>query len=767
MFYNPLVYSGQCNGIQPIPRHARRPVRRSRSLLVFLAFFLALCLAILTACSDLIRTPQPSSTVVPTDYPPSAGTVVAFVEAINHQDYASAFGMLDQASQEQLHDADHLKLAYTNAMLTADAIQMKYELRGGLLYKSGQALTLLVGTWQTPLLGAFTVSSTLTMTLQGDSWRVNWSRDLVLPGLADGVLSLKRNTPQRGAIYASDGSALAVQSEGLTIGVRRSEITDNAEEQAMLKLLSELTGLSEAQIKAKYADLPADWFVPIADVDDDALAQYSDALSAFKAVGSEPRFSRSYPQSQIAPHAVGYVGPLSPEQQDSYKQRGYTGDEKIGISGVEGYMDDVLAGAPGGELQVIGSHGSTAIVANKPFTPSRDLTLSISPTVQLEAQNILGARRGAIIVMTPSDGAIVAMASYPTFDNAIAGGASNQAARQELLDDPTKPLLNRAIQGTYPPGSVFKMVTMAAGMEEGVTFPTDVFNDPGYWDGLGSAYRKTCWLRSGHGRLTLQDGLSASCDIVFYTVGKRLDDKGPSLLSEYGKRFRFGTPTGVELTGESAGLMPDPDWKKQNIGDVWTSGDTVNLSIGQGFMLATPLQIAQMTAAIANDGAMIRPHVVAQIEERDPLPAEVITGTEVGTLPVTAEGLEAIQKGMIGVTTNARIGTTTFRFSNFDYYIVNQGIVPGKSLDSKERAAATKFVVAGKSGTAQAPGAQEKPFAWFTAYAPADHPQIVVTVLVENLGEGSTIAAPLVRQMIESYFGLPVSATPKDSQVTD
>ena len=729
--------------------------------------FLALFLVVLTACSNIIHTPSPSSTVLPTDYPVSAGTVVAFVDAINQQDYTSAFNLLDQTSQAQLLDAGHLQLAYTNARLTAGATQVNYELRGGLLARGAQATTLLAATWQTPLLGTFSTSSTLTMTWQTDAWRVAWTRDLILPGLADGVLSLKRDTPQRGSIYAADGGALAVQAEGFTIGVRRQDIKDSAEEDAMLNVLSKMTGQSQAKIKARYADQPADWFVPIANLDEDTVTQYSGELSQFAAISAERHYSRLYPQGTLAPHVVGYVGPIPPEQQDSYKQRGFTGDESIGLSGVEGYMDEVLAGSPGGELQLIDSQGETHIVASKPFTPSRDITLSISPTIQLSAQKLLGTRRGAIVVMAPSDGSVIAMASYPTFDNTIVGQSANQADRQELMNDPSKPLLNRATQGTYPPGSTFKMVTMAAGMGEGVTSPSDVFNDPGYWDGLGSAYRKTCWLRSGHGRITLQDGLTASCDVVFYTVGKRLDDKGSSLLSEYGKRYRFGMPTGVELTGESAGLMPDPDWKMQNTGNAWTSGDTVNLSIGQGYMLATPLQIAQMTAAIANNGAIIRPHVVAEIEGRDPLPTESITGTVVSTLPLTEEGLQAIQKGMIGVVNNAHIGTTYFRFSNFDYYIVDQRIVPGKSLDSKQRATATKFIVAGKSGTAQAPGPKDAPFAWFTAYAPADNPQIAVTVLLENAGEGSTVAAPLVRQMIESYFGLSVSATPKDSQVTD
>jgi penicillin-binding protein 2 len=369
--------------------------------------------------------------------------------------------------------------------------------------------------------------------------------------------------------------------------------------------------------------------------------------------------------------------------------------------------------------------------------------------------------------MNPWDGGVLAMASYPTYDNAILAQSSRLQERVQLINSPEHPLLNRAAQGMYPPGSTFKIVTMAAGINEGLTSPTESFVDPGYWDGLGVTYRKTCWLRGGHGRITLQDGLTASCDVVFYNVGKRLDDKGSSLLSDYGRQFGFGTQTGVELTGEATGVMPDPQWKRTNTGDVWTPGDTVNLSIGQGFMLATPLQVAQMTAAVANGGTLYRSHVVASIAGRGAIAEQVINGEVIRKLPVSEQGLLSIQRGMAGVTTNARIGTTTFRFSDFDYYMSNGQIVPGKSLTSKQRSTSTKFVVAGKSGTAQAPGAQDKPFAWFTAYAPADHPQMVVTVLLENVGEGSVFAAPLARQMIEAYFGLPISPTPHDVQVTD
>ena len=722
---------------------------------------------LMTACVRIQATPPHVISPTQTTLPPTTDTVFGFVDAINAGDYAHAFEQLDPASRATIHNANNLQQAYASALYAATAEQVSYALRGGILAQGTTANTLLVGTWQTMLLGSFQTTSTLTITLTGGKWYVVWSRNLILPGLADGVLSLKRETPQRGVIYASDGSALATQTKEYTIGIRSSEIKDKAEERNILVLLSKVTGLSTTDIHAKYAAKPAGWFVPIATIDASRLDQYSEAMSEHNALSVEPYYVRSYPQSEVAPHVVGYISPIPPDEVDAYRKRGYTGDESIGVSGVEGYMDSVLAGSPGGALQIIQPDGNIIVVASKAFVPSRDIVLSINPSMQLSAQKILGNRRGALIAMVPSDGSVIAMASYPTFDNAIMGQSSDAQARQQILTDPLKPLLNRAIQGTYPPGSTFKMVTMAAGMGEGVTFPSDVFFDPGYWDGLGVAYRKYCWLRSGHGRITLQDGLTASCDVVFYNVGKRLNDKNPALLSLYGKRFGFGKPTGIDLTGEASGLMPDPDWKKQTTGDVWTSGDTVNLAIGQGYMLATPLQIAQMTASIANNGAIVRPHVVARIDERDPLPAQVITATVVGMLPVTAQGLQAIQKGMEGVTTNARIGTSTFRFRDFDYYIVNQHIVAGKSLTSQQRASATKFIVAGKTGTAQAPGPKDKPFAWFTAYAPANDPQLVVTVMLENAGEGSILAAPLVRQMIETYFGLPVSTLPKDAQITN
>jgi len=709
----------------------------------------------------------PTGQAAPTEYPSSASAVVSFVQAVNAHDYTTAFATLDSSSQQSLDNPDKLKRLYVDTINTTTSLAVTYTLRSGLLQNGSSAVALMVSKWQTILFGELTATSTLTMTNENNVWRVAWNKDLVFPGMSAGILALQRDIPQRGAIYASDGSPLAAQGEAMTLGIRQTEIRDAADEQGMLKALSKLTGLSMSAIKARYKDQPAEWWVPIADIDADTLAKNSAVIEPYPAIIAQPHSSRIYPQSVIAPHVVGYVGAIPPKSLAAYLQHGYAGNEIVGLSGVEGYMDDVLGGSPGGSLQLITPDGAVTVIAVKPFTPGQDITLAISPTVQLNVQKILGARRGSAVVINPRDGAVIAMANYPTFDNGIFGQTGKEDARLALNKNPDRPLLNRATQGLYPAGSTFKMVTMAAGMGEGVTSPKDVFFDPGYWDGLGSRYRKTCWLRSGHGQITLQDGLTASCDVVFYTVGKRLDDKGSSLLAQYGRQFGFGAASGIELTEEAPGIMPDPEWKRTNVGEVWTPGDTVNLSIGQGYMLATPLQVTQMTAAIANGGTLVRPRVVASTGGSTLVPPKVMGRTEVRKVPVTPEGLTALQQGMLGVTTNARIGTTAWRFADFDYYTSNGAVVAGKTLSGAPRTNAVKFAVAGKSGTAQAPGANDKPFAWFTAYAPADNPQIAVTVMLENAGEGSVVAAPLVRQIIESYFGLPISPLPKDVQVTD
>ncbi len=736
------------------------------------ALWLVLTLLV-ASCAELTDTPAPVASPTPlpaTALPSAVGAALAFVDALNDDDYETVYELLDEASRFGL-DKDTLRQNFAAERATATALTVTYQLRGGMLTEGDIATTSLTSAWDTILVGSFQASSVMRLRFSGNTWRVIWSRDLILPGLSRGRLVMQREVPQRGAIYAADGTELAVQQDRLTLGVRRGLI-DSAQEPAMLEALSEITGLDAAQIQARYANAPADWFTPIASVDEDTLTQHSAKLAQFPAVSAIPSFSRGYPNSQVAPHVVGYVGAIAPDTLNGYRARGFTGDEQVGLSGVEGYMDAALMGQPGGRLQLARDDGSVELVAERPFVRGMDVTLTISPDLQLAAQSILGNRAGAVVVLDARDGAVLAMASYPTFDNAIFSSTTldKAEARAQVLNDQGFPLVNRATQGGYPPGSTFKIVTLAAGLSEAVTQVDETFVDPGYWDGLGQEYRKTCWLQRGHGRIGLVNALSASCNVVFYEVGKRLDAANQTLLSAYARRVGFGKPTGVELAGELSGVAPDPDWKRALRGEVWTSGDTVNLSIGQGFMLVTPLQIAQMTAAVANNGEIRRPHVVARLSS--PTSETVVEAEVTGRLDLKPEVLQAIQAGMVGTINDRRLGTTVRQFESLDYYLVGNeadgiSIVPARRLTARQRNEARKFIVAGKSGTAQAPQPNAKPHAWFTAYAPADDPQVVVTVLLENVGEGSVNAAPLARQLIEAYFRLPISTPVRSPVITD
>lgn len=660
-----------------------------------------------------------------------------------------AFVLLDAQSRAELKDADELRRQYEAVRAISLATTATVQLRGGLLYQAEQASATLVNRWESRLVGSFEVTATLKLVRDpaDATWRVRWTRDAIIPGLAGGILRMERQTTTRGAIYAADGTPLATQLEFTTVGVQRGAIASADEERRMLELLAQMTQLAPEAIKAKYAQQPEHWFTPVADVDEAVIEQHYDEIERFAAIGLRPRFQRHYPQPDLAPHVVGFVGFIPPESLAAYRARGFEGDERVGLMGVEAGADALLGGAPGGVLKLF-SGGHLTVLAERPAVPGQDVTLTISPALQLSVQRLLGERRGAAVVLRAGDAAVLAMASWPTFSQTHITEQVIQAGA----------LLNRATQGQYPPGSTFKMVTLAAGIGEGVTTLDEVFRDPGFWDGYGADFRKACWLRGGHGRVTLAAGLTASCNVVFYEVGKRLQEKSAYVLGAYARKFGFGTPTGIELP-EAAGLVPDPDWKRQALGEAWTGGDTVNLAVGQGFLLATPLQVARMTAAIANGGLLHRPYVIAS-----PRPGDRPSPSALSLAPAT---LQAIRQGMIGVTRDARLGTTAYRFVGFDYcFQAEGGVIPCSRIPARQRAAARRLIVAGKSGTAQA-GGNAKPFAWFTAYAPADAPEIVVTVLLENMGEGSSYAAPVVRQIIEAYYGLPISPTPRDRRANE
>jgi len=696
--------------------------------------------AIILVTPSPAHTPTALPTVTPTPSPSPATTAAAFLSAWEAGDYAGMYSLLSPAAQATI-SADDFVARYRDALTTATALTVTTRLQA-ILQEGERAYVAFRLAFDTALVGTLVTDTVMTLGQYGTTWLVEWETGLIWPQLAGGnYFWMKHIIPARANIYDRNGLALAAEGRIVTIGVIPAEIQD---EEALLTALTTVTGLSPDEIRGRYVAVPAGWKVPIADIPAELSVEYNDWLSSIPGIYREERNARTYPHAGemgVAPHVVGWVSPIPAERVDIYRARGYRGDEWVGISGLEFWGEEILAGRHGGVLSVVTPEGAiVATVAEHPPSPSRAIYTTFDRDFQKRVQQILGGRRGAIVVLDVHTGAVRALASGPGFDPNMFIGPAGAVGRAQILADPRRPLFNRATQGTYPAASVFKIVTMAAALEAGgMDAEQTFFHCPGYWEGLGTSYRKWCWKEQGHGDINLKDGLTASCDVVFYSVGHHLDTLDPFILPRFGRGFGFGVPTGLVGLFEESGVVPDPDWKRDVIGETWWVGDTINLSIGQGYLLVTPLQVARMMAAVANGGALYRPYLIERIAGAGDLPEQVTQPQVVGTLPVSPEHLKAIQEALAGVTTRA-IGTAAHRFA-------------GLSIP-----------VAGKTGTAEVGGPDTIPHSWFAGYAPADAPEIAIAAVVENAGEGSSVAAPLVRQVIEAYYGLPISPLPPQAQ---
>jgi len=675
-----------------------------------------------------VPSPSPSPTVILRSH---EETAAGFLDAYEQADYDSMYTYLSPASRDGIDPAAFSR-RYQNALAAATVVGVIAEPRSA-LRQGERAQVALHLVLETGLVGDLTADVVMTLGLYDGEWLVEWDESLIWPQLAGGrYFHMDYTIPARANIYDSAGLGLAVEGEIVTVGVVPGQIED---EEALLDALETVLPLTREEIRDRYSSAPAEWRVPIGDIPAAESIEHNELLAGLPAVYRETKEARTYPRGGVAPHLVGRVAPLPASQLDEYRALGYRGDEWVGIAGLELWGEQYLAGRHGGVLSVVTAEGEwVTTVAERAALPSQPIVTTFERDFQEQVEEILGGRQGAIVVLDVNGGAVRALASGPGYDQNLFIGPTAGADSAQVLSDPRTPLFNRATQGTYPLGSVFKIVTMAAGMEAAGMDPLETtFFCTGYWEGLGSAFGKSCWKTAGHGTIKLLDGLTQSCDVVFYTVGQALHGLDPEALPAYGLGFGFGQVTGLEGVVESAGLMPGPAWKLQELNEPWWAGDTVNIAIGQGYMLVTPLQVARMMAAVANGGTLYRPYVVQRIGT-----ATQGLGTQpqvVGQLPVTPEHLEAIQEALLAVTASP-MGTAYYRYIGLD--------IP----------------VAGKTGTAEAPGPDPLPHSWFAAYAPAGDPEIAVVVMVEHVGEGSTFAAPLTRQVIEAYYGLDLTPLP-------
>ena len=697
----------------------------------FRAFILLLLLAGCTVGPAATPTPVPTPTP---DLPPADEVAFAFLQAWERGDYAVMYSLLSPAAQ-QTYGEDQFTTTYQQVANEAALLSVTARILAA--YQPGTHAEISFATsFTSAQAGDFEVQNQMALSYVEGRWGIDWSLSLIFPQLNDHTfVHMTTRVPARGNIYDRNGLGLAVQGDLVEVGVVPGRIQD---EPTLLAQLSAILGRPTADLQALYAGAPGDWYMPLGQISAATAQAYYDTLTSLPGVELREAWTRSYRPEIIAPHIVGVVGPIPEEQAQEWYARGYTGDELIGRMGLEMWGEPYLSGDRGGQLAIVANDGrQMAILANKPSQQSRSLYATFDREFQKKVQEILGERLGAIAVLEARTGRVLALATYPNFDpNLFTGGISDQ--QWEILQaDGRRPLVNRATQGTYPPGSVFKIVTMATAMEKGGLARDSTFTCQGTWTGLGPEWPKTCWLRTGHGQIHLDKALTVSCDITFYQVALLLNGIDQNLLPEYARRFGLGQLTGIEIE-ENAGLVPDPAWKLQTKGEGWAPGDTVNLGIGQSEIQVTPLQLAMMLAAVGNGGTLYRPQVVEMIAADPARPDWTFQPVVLGQLPLQAENLAVIRDSL----------TKVAMASNGTAYQAFKGL---------------SLAVAGKTGTAES--GQNLPHAWFAGYAPADDPEIAIAVVVQNSGEGATYAAPLFRKVVEAYFGLEVqpTATPTPS----
>lgn len=669
--------------------------------------------------------PPPSPTPVPTPTPtppPSAdGAAAAFLSAWSSGDYGTMYDLLIDLDRQST-SKDQFRARYLNALSEATATTVRAELRS-LLHDGPSAVAGFRAEWKTTLFGPLEFDNMMTLGWQDGGWGVDWSSTLVLPQLGDDLkLVLLDQIPVRGNIYDRNGLGLAVDGRTVTVGLVPGWIEDQATVVAQLSLI---TGVAPEVIQEKIANSQPEWFVPIADVSPQVSIDNNELLSSLVGVSRRERTIRVYKSGDLGAHLVGYLGTIPPDQLGDWQERGYRGDELVGRAGVEGWGEPYLAGRRGGRLVTLSEHNEeVAQVAAAIPRPGGSIYLTIDRELQTDAERILGQRPGAIVVLDPNTGFVLAMAGYPRFDPSLFAAGIDQKAWAALNSNPHRPLVGRGTQASYPPGSVFKIVTMAAGMEKLGLVAGTPFVCTGTWDRLGDQFIKRCWLETGHGSINLQDGLTRSCDVVFYEVGLALQNADPQILPDMARAFGLGAATGIAGVQETSGLVPDLAWKLAEKGESWFPGDSVNLAIGQSYLLSTPLQIVNLLAAVGNGGTLYRPQLIQRIVE--PIGPEQVNQPEVlAQLPLGPENLAVIRAALEAVVSGPR-GTARTAFEG------------------------ATFTASGKTGTSET--GQEEPHAWFAGYAPADSPQIAISVILEHAGEGSKEAAPVFRQLVEAYF---------------
>ncbi len=714
--------------------------------LVFLLMFA------IVGCSPA-TTPEPTPTQVPTSTlvdpgvrttpAPDAGVAArAFLDAWKDERYGDMYALLTSLSKDAIKQEDFEK--HFRGITTEMALSgLEYEIISSLVRDTVNAQVGYRLEFTSALVGELVRETRMDLSLEQGEWHVKWDDTLVMPELAGGnYLGMERFTPARANIYDRNGHALVAQADATAIGLIPLQIFPDQQEELITRLIR-LTGLTSDEILDRIESVPegADWYVPIGEVSADAISNNINILSGLSGLVLQSYRARYYFDGGVAPHVVGYVTTIQAGQEEEYLRKGYQRDERIGQAGLEKWGEDFLSGTRGGALYVFNALGQIATrLAERDAEPAQAIYTTLDRDFQQAVERAISDFRGAIVVMERDTGRVLAMASSPGFDpNAFEPQNRNFSyLLEEIFSDPATPTFNRAAQGQYPPGSTFKVVTIAAALESGLYKPETTY-ECGYLFTELQGITLNDWtyehfLEDGEtipsGLLTLPEGLIRSCNPYFWHIGLDLfNQERKTAIADMARGYGLGKPTGIVGIDEAAGNIPDPQ----------SPVDATNLAIGQGETLVTPLQVAAFMAALGNGGTLYRPQLIERIAPPDGPATFEFEPDPTSQLPISPENLKVVQDAMRGVVVSTKpYGTAWHRFTGLDIRL------------------------AGKTGTAQSGSGD--PHAWFAGYTfeeRPNQPDIAVAVVVENIGEGSDYAAPIFRRVMELYFyGRPARLYP-------
>ncbi len=555
-------------------------------------------------------------------------------------------------------------------------------------------------------------------------------------------ISLVPIIPNRGLILDKNGVVLAHNFFVYTLEITPGKVKDLETTIHDLSQLVEVSKLDRRRFKKFREQSHSFESAPIrTHLNEVEAAKFAVNHYRFPGVEIKSRLFRHYPLGKLGSHMVGYIGRINDKDLENLEKSGdlsnYKGSDHIGKSGLEQFYEKQLHGTTGFQQVEIDADGhAVRVLSSQAPIPGDNIILSADSKLQEVAETAFGDWRGALVAINPKTGEVLTYVSQPSFDpNLFVGGIDTE--NWKLLNDSLdKPLINRPLRGVYPPGSTFKPFVAMAGLEAGKRVPPFSISDPGFFTLPGNTHRYRDWKPSGHGIVDMQKAITISCDTFFYGLAMEL---GIVNLTNFVRHFGFGKKSDFDIKGEIEGLLPTPEWKKRRFNQPWYPGETVIVGIGQGYTLATPLQLAQATSILANNGVAMRPHLVAQIQNSLTGRNQIIPNIVQDRVALNPANIELVKRAMIDVTlpggTAVRVGA-------------NAG-----------------YAIAAKTGTAQVIGIKQnekynehsinerhRDHALFIAYAPAEDPQIALAVIVENGGHGGSVAGPIARKVMDYYL---------------